>query len=405
MSEAPTLDEMIERARALRPLLLESQAETDRLTQPPERVQQALVDNGFYKIITPKRYGGWEMGAWAFVKLTMEIGRGCPSTGWCYSLGYGHTFTAAAFFPPEAQDELFSDNGYLCAASFGYPRGAAKRVDGGYLITGDFPYGSGSPYSNYYMGETYLPAGAPHGPEGAPLFFAVKRDQFELMDDWRGVLGMRGSGSQTVRLNDSFVPDKLVVSTTFSNLTAVNGMTEGYRYHGNTFYRLPQLGLASCYANAVMVGAAYAALDEYENVAKTKKPQFIQALNVKPPKVQAQVPEIQRHYALAAADIEAAENILFGATHDLERMGVDGYEMTDVFRMALRLAVAGRVAWKAVEDPLWRTIGSSQGREGTRMERYWRDLSITWNSPNNGYRESIAAAVGSARWADFISKL
>ena len=405
--EAPSLDELVRRARALRPLLIENQAETERLTQPPLVVQQALVDAGFYKIITPKRYGGWEMGVWPFVKITLEIARGCPSTGWCYSLGYGHAFTAGCFFPPEAQDEMFTDaGGYLCAASFGYPRGTARRVDGGYVVTGDFPYGSGSPYSNFYMGETLAPAGSPHGPEGSPLFFSVHRDQYELMDDWHGMLGLKGSGSQTVRLKDSFIPDNLVVATNFSRLsTDENGMTLGYAHHGNPFYRIPQLSFAANYANAVMVGAAYAALDEYEHVAKTKKPQTITALGIKPVKVNAQVVEVQKNFGLAHADCEAAEGVLFAASHELERMGRDGYKMEDIFRMTMQIAVAGKISWKAVEETLWRTIGSSQGMSGARMERYWRDLSIAWNSPNNGYRESLATAFTQMRWADFLKSL
>jgi len=405
--EAPSLDELVRRARALRPLLIENQAETERLTQPPLVVQQALVDAGFYKIITPKRYGGWEMGVWPFVKITMEIGRGCPSTGWCYSLGYGHTFTAAAFFPPEAQEEMFTDaGGYLCAASFGYPRGTARRVDGGYVVTGDFPYGSGSPYSNFYMGETIAPAGSPHGPEGTPLFFAVHRNQYELLDDWGAIMGLKGSGSQTVRLKDSFIPDNLVVATNFSALSAdAEGMTHGYKLHGNSLYRIPQLALAANYGNAVMVGGAYAALDEYEHVAKTKKPQTITALGIKQLKVNAQVTEVQKNFGLANADCEAAEGILFAASQELERMGREGYKMEDILRMVLFIAVAGRISWKAVEETLWRTIGSSQGMSGARMERYWRDLSIYWNSPNNGYRESVATAFAQSRWGDFLKSL
>lgn len=406
-TECPGLDELVRRARELRPLLLKNQALTEQLTQPPLEVWQAMVDAGFFKIITPKRYGGWEMGTWAFVKITLEIGRGCPSTGWCYSLGYGHTFTAAAFFPESAQDEMFRDaEGYLCAASFGYPRGTARRVEGGYMITGDFPYGSGSPYSNYYMGETLAPADSPHGPEGTPLFFAVHRNQYELMDDWGAIMGLKGSGSQTVRLKESFVPDNLIVATNFSRLSAdENGSTHGYALHGNGFYRIPQLALASNYGNAVMVGGAYAALDEYERVAKTKKPQNITALGLEQLKVQAQVPEVQKNFGLAHADCEAAEGILFAASAELDRMGRDGYQMEDIFRMVLFIAVAGKVSWKAVEETLWRTVGSSQGMSGARMERYWRDLSIYWNSPNNGYRESVATAFTRSHWGEFLETL
>ena len=398
-TEAPSLDELVRRARDLRPMLMEHQAETEELTQPPLVVWQALLDAGFFKIITPKRYGGWEMGVWAFVKVTEEIARGCMSTGWCYSLGYGHAYTAAAFFPPDAQDAMFRDAGYLCAASFAYPCGKAERTDGGYIVTGDFPYGSGSPYSNYYMGEFKAPEGSPHAPEGELLFFAAPRDQYELLDDWHGILGLRGSGSQTVRLEQSFIPDNLIVSTCFSNLRAKDGTTLGYEYHRNPFFLLPQLGFAACYGNAVIIGGSLAAADEFEHIALTKPPRVPGALGAARYRIQAQVPDVQRNFALALADIEASEAVLKGVSLDLEALACREYDMSDVLSVVLRLAAAGKFSWKAVEDRLWRTIGSSQAFAGKRMDRYWRDLSTYWNSPNNGYREMFAVGYAQGRWA------
>ena len=400
---APSLDELIARARALRPLLMENQLNTEKLTQPPLIVWQALLDAGFFRIITPKRYGGWEMGAWAFVKITEELARGRMSTAWCYSLGYGHAYTGAAFFPEAAQDEMFGEHGYLCAASFAYPCGEARRVEGGYIVTGDFPYGSGSPYSNFYMGEFRAPANSPHGEEGSLLFFAAPRDQYELLDDWHGMMGLRGSGSQTVRLSQAFIPDRLVVATCFSNLRAINGTTYGYELHKNPFYRLPQLGFAACYGNAVVVGGSLAAVDEFEHIARTKPPRVPGALDVPRFKYQAQVADVQRNFALALADVEAAEGILRATSEDLVALGGRDYDMTDCLSIVLRMSAAGKVAWKAVEDRLWRTIGSSQARDGTRMERYWRDLSTYWNSPNNGYRELFAIGYAQGRWADLLS--
>lgn len=401
----PSLEELVGRARELRPMLRGRQAETEALSQPPLDVWQMLLDAGFFKIITPRRYGGWEMGVWPFVKITLEIARGCMSTAWCYSLGYGHAYTGAAYFPQEAQDEMFGETGYLCAASFAYPCGKARRVEGGYVVTGDFPYGSGSPYSNYYMGEFQAPAGSPHGPEGSLLFFSAPRDQYELLDDWHGIMGLRGSGSQTVRLNESFIPDRLMVATCFSNLRAIDGTTLGHELHGNPFYRLPQLGFAACYANAVVIGGSLAACDEFEHVARTKPPRVPGALNVQKFKYQAQVQDVQRNFALGLADVEASEGILRATSEDLAALGEREYDMTDCLSVVLRLSAAGKFAWKAVEDRLWRTIGSSQAREGKRMERYWRDLSTYWNSPNNGYRELFAVGYAQGRWADLLAEV
>jgi 3-hydroxy-9,10-secoandrosta-1,3,5(10)-triene-9,17-dione monooxygenase len=194
-----------------------------------------------------------------------------------------------------------------------------------------------------------------------------------------------------------------VVATCFSNLRAIGGTTLGYELHKNPFYRLPQLGFAACYGNAVVVGGSLAACDEFEHIARTKPPRVPGALDVPRYKYQAQVPDVQRNFALALADVEAAEGILRATSDDLAALGDRDYDMTDCLSIVLRMASAGKFAWKAVEDRLWRTIGSSQARDGARMERYWRDLSTYWNSPNNGYRELFAVGYAQGRWADLLT--
>jgi 3-hydroxy-9,10-secoandrosta-1,3,5(10)-triene-9,17-dione monooxygenase len=392
-TEIPSHDELLERARALRPMLLERQEETERNTCPGPETQQAFVDAGFYKVLLPKRYGGYEHGPWTFMSLAIELARGCPSSAWCWALGHGHVFTAASFFSPEAQDEFFADDGYYVAASFGYPRGTAERVDGGYVISGVWPYGSGSPYSNYYMGQTLAPAGSPHGPEGSYLFFVASRSDFEVLSDWGHVLGLRGSGSNSVKIENAFVPDHWVLPGSFAQLGAVDGGTPGSRYHDNWVYAMPQLGYAASYIPALVVGMGYAALDEYERIIRVKPPERMPGFNPSPdePQVRAEVAEYQKSYGLAVMGVEGAEAILRCVCQDLEVIARRGdYASEEVLRLAMQASLAGRLVWDAVLEHLWRTGGSSVVADGQRMQRYFRDLATNFTAPGQAMRDSVA---------------
>ena len=398
-TDIPTHEELIERARALGPFLIERQEETERNTFPKEDIQQAFIDNGFYKVLTPKRYGGYQMNAWSFLRLAIELARYNPSAAWCYALGHSHAYTAAAFFSPEAQDELFgAPDGYLVAASFAFPRGEARRVDGGYIINGAYPYGSGSPYSNYYFGVVPAPAGSPHAPEGQHISFVAKRDDFTVGDDWGAVLGMRGSGSATVTIKDAFVPDQWVLPTTYTMLGAVDGHTPGSIYHDDSTYAMPQLGFATTYPPALVIGMGFGALDTYAEVIKKKAPERIPGISdaaTMAAKVKAEVPEYQRVFGLASMEIEAAEALMKSVCDGLADMGAQGsMNPEENLKLALRTGYAGRLVWNAVNEHLWRTGGSSQALDSAKMQRYFRDIATWYTAPGNGQRDSMGQMYG-----------
>ncbi|HWU09293.1 MAG TPA: acyl-CoA dehydrogenase family protein [Streptomyces sp.] len=398
----PTHEELIERARALRPFLIERQEETELNTFPTEEVQQAFIDNGFYKVLTPKRYGGYQMNAWSFLRLAIELARANPSAAWCYTLGHSHAYSAAAFFSPEAQEELFSaPDGYFVAASFAFPRGEARRVDGGYVINGVYPYGSGSPYSNHYMGVVPAPAGSPHGPEGSHLSFVAKREDFTVGDDWGNILGMRGSGSGTVTIKDAFVPDHWILPNSYTALGAVDGSTPGSLYHGDSTYAMPQLAFASTYPPALVIGMGFGALDAYEEVIKKKAPERIPGITdpaILNAKVKAEVSEYQRAFGLASMEIEAGEALMKSVCDELAEMGAEGsVDPERNLKLTCRTGYSGRLVWNAVNEHLWRTGGSSQALNSARMQRYFRDIATWYTAPGNGHRDSVAQMYGQTR--------
>src|ERR1700761_6450376 len=126
---------MIDRAIALRPLLRETQAETEKRTYIVEEVQQACVRAGFYRLYVPRRYGGYEFDVTTFVRVVLELAKGDPSAAWCLGLASGHALAVAG----------------------GAPLGPATRVEDGWELNGKVSYCSGIPSSTHYMGQALLP--------------------------------------------------------------------------------------------------------------------------------------------------------------------------------------------------------------------------------------------------------
>ncbi|HKO27284.1 MAG TPA: acyl-CoA dehydrogenase family protein, partial [Solirubrobacteraceae bacterium] len=141
-----TPQEMIDRATALRPLLREQSAETEQRTVPSEEIHQACVEAGFYRLYIPRRYGGYEFGAPTFMRVVQELSRGDISAGWCIALAAAHALQVASWWPEQAQDEIFGDGDFRCAA-VAAPIGPAARSDDGWELNGKVGYCSGIPIS------------------------------------------------------------------------------------------------------------------------------------------------------------------------------------------------------------------------------------------------------------------
>ena len=369
-----TGDELVAHADELRPRLVELQAETEARTYYSEEIHQAFLDARFYDVLVPKRYGGLELDLGTFWRLGMALARGCPSTAWCLCLPAGHALQTGMLFPEDVQAELFGGL-YICPA-VAAPAGSAKRVEGGWELTSTHPYSSGAPYATHYMGQTFA---APEQEGGAPqmLLFVAPRESWTMLDDWGDTLGLKGSGSHSIRFEQAFVPERFVLENTWLVDTEVAG-TPGAAIHGNPMYAGRTLAYFEGSLAAIMIGAAKGALDEYEQLLRTRKTQ-------RPPIVtRNQDPDYQRWYGLAVGRVGAAEAILLQVAeqwHEACRRSVeDGVPFTreEDLRLNMVAREALTLAWEAMQGQIFRTAGSSAARAGQRIERIFRDMSIGW---------------------------
>ena len=389
----PTPSELVERVREMRPRLLERQAETERLTYYPPSTHEELRAAGVYRILQPRRFGGLEYDVPTFCAVIAELARGCPSTAWCTCLCSAHVMQFSALFEERAQAETFAPDGEFRAASFAGPVGQAVPDGDGYRISGTWPYSSGSPYSTHYLGQALLTPEVGAAPTATQLLFVIGRDQWELLDDWHGVLGLRGSGSHSVRIEDQWIPAHHVVERTMIDLDLEHG-TPGLRLHGNPMYAGHALGFWMLEFVAIAVGTGYAALDEYDRIIRTRPAAWAPAYP------RFQLPEYQRHLGQALGRLAAARAAMDGLAREymeLCRRSVEGgipFTRTDDYRLVSASLEVGRLVWHTVEGILFHTGGSAGARDGERMQRYFRDLATYWSHNTAAQDEVIAERLG-----------
>ena len=382
--------DVIRRAVELRPLLLEDQANSEERGTYSDEMHERFRTAGFYRILQPKMYGGYEFDLTVFARVIMEVARGCPGTGWGLCLASAHALNVAAIFSKEGQDILFGDDGEFAASARGVPSGTATETDGGWIIDGLWDYCSGAPHSNYAVFGVRIVAGDPSNPPALGTA-VVPREQCEMLNNWRGFIGMRASGSNSIRVNKAFVPKSLV---TRQNLFAINieGGTAGYHLHGNAMYSGRMFGFFQTEITSILVGTGFAALDEFERVIKTK----LSAPSAGPPGIISGVQDFLRPYGLALGMLEAARNaVICGAQSYLDycAAGVidsSAYTEVDDMRIQAGLQHAARMAGDAI-DLLYSAAGTSiSAKDGSRLQRYFRDISMARTNPGLAYERTAA---------------
>ncbi|MFE9682166.1 acyl-CoA dehydrogenase family protein [Streptomyces sp. NPDC006285] len=389
--------ELIDRAVALRPALLERQAETEQLTRCPQATHDDFVRAGFYRTLQPRRYGGYEFGLPTFFRVVTEIARGCPSTGWALSLSAAHVLQFAAQFGERAQDEVFGTDGEFRAASTVAPVGVARPDgDGHVLLDGTWPYSSGAPYSTHYLGQTLRAPEEPGGPPGPTVLFVAPRSAWTVLDDGHGALGLRGSGSNSIRMDRARIPRYLTREVSLLDLP-VEGGTPGSKLHGNALYAGRAPSVYHGELAAVMTGIAYAAADEYARILVDRP------LTLEPDRTRAELHDYQRHLGEALGVIHTAQAAVQRTAEDYMeacRRNVSGdapFTVADDNRLAIVFLNAGRTAWDVTQNVLFRTAGSRHARDGERMQRYFRDAAAYWTHIGASMAEPLARRVGCDR--------
>jgi 3-hydroxy-9,10-secoandrosta-1,3,5(10)-triene-9,17-dione monooxygenase len=370
--------EFISRASEIGAELREQQDESDARGCYSEAIHQRLLDGGFYRILQPRMFGGYGSDCETYVRVIMELSRGHPSSGWCYTLASSHALLLGAHFSQAVQRELFGPTADFRSAYAAAPAGRAtfERCGAGYIVSGLWAFASGIPVCTHFMG------GAPIvGADGIPnmVMFVVPRASIEVLPDWGGdaAMGMQASGSNSVRLTRVFIPDAHIVPSPIG-LLSTDGLpdgTPGTRLHQEGLFLGIIFGWFSCEFGAILTGAARAALEEYERIL-TAKPMLFD-----PTRKRMHDPDLQRLLGEAMCRADAGEALTLQATRLYSQQNDAWMKQRQPISAADTLRVWGiaregcRAACEAVEM-LFHSAGASVAKRGDRLQRYFRDVQM-----------------------------
>ncbi len=375
-SARPSVAELLGRARAIGVLARESAIETERARNVSAELVGKMREAELFRVMQPARFGGFEYGYDVFVELVAAVAAGDGSTGWVYSLGAVHPWLIACY-PEEAQQEVWArDRDAIAAVSYA-PTGQAVADKDGYRLTGRFSFASGCDNANWAILGGMLPdKNDKNGRK--PGFFPIPSSQYTIHDDWFTV-GLAGTGSKTIVVDDQYVPAHRVVA--FADMLTGNG--PGTLTNPNPLYRQPMLAGRSALPRRARLGHG------------PRRPRCFQGAGEQPHDARrcrgsnnkiTEFVTVQMRVAEATASIDAATLMIHRDI--VETLAATAAGTADVsLRMRNRLthSFATKLLTQAVDLVFVAGGGAALGLHHP-VQRFWRDIhaasshiSLNWD--------------------------
>lgn len=258
---SPLANELLEKARALHPVLRERAAKCAADAKVPEETIADFKEAGFFKILQSEAYGGYEMDPQVYYSVVIEIAKACMSSAWVLSVVGVHNWQLN-LFDPEAAKEVWGDDPSVLISSSYAPVGLVTRVEGGFTLSGCWSFSSGCEHCDW----VYLGAVAP-GEDGSWAIenyrtFLLPRKDYKIIKNW-DVVGLKGTGSHDIDVDNVFVPEH----RTHFMFGDVNSDKHKSK---RPVYQLPFMQVFSRAVCTATLGALEAALDDYIHVANNR---------------------------------------------------------------------------------------------------------------------------------------
>jgi indole-3-acetate monooxygenase len=349
---------LVERARALAPLIAQEADEIERTRRLTEPVVAALIENGLYRVLLPQSAGGAEAPPEIFMQMLEEVAKVDASTAWC--LGQCSVCAMiAAYLDADATHQIFGVPGSILA--WGAIAGEAHVVPGGYRATGRWNFASGSRQASWLGAHVQIveaDGARRRKPDGAPevrtiLFPLASATMYDVWD----VIGLKGTGTDSYSVENLFIPEKF---------TALRDEPAAVRETG-PLYRLTTHIVFGLGFAAVSLGVARATFDAAVELARGKTSAGIRAMRENNA-VQGAIGRIE-------GNLRAARAYLYATTSEVWRdLEVTG-KYTEGHRAALRLASTWTIHQAAsVVDAAYHMAGATAVFSANKFERRFRDM-------------------------------
>lgn len=359
IERAGTPDDLIKRSEELAPALRERSAETQTLRQPPEATRLDIKRTGIHRLFQPARFGGANAPFSAAVDVMRPLGQACGSTAWAIVQNISHN-SMMCRWPEQAQEDVWREDPAALLSGILIPNlGKARRVDGGYILSGRWPFVSGVSLADWAIFTAFTPG--PNGEEEDRHFLVPKSD-YQILDTWYAI-GLKGSASHDVTLEEVFVPEHR--TTTVDTMRARKPLFDGEAIN----MRAPLYCMFGVYIGGTALGIAEGAVNIYLEQARTRVSR-VSAKAVSDFSTQ------QVKVAEALSCLRAARLLIYGACEEMTKILESDRLPTDEERARCRAEAtfAGQLATRAV-NVVWDAAGGGAIYERNPLSRYFADMS------------------------------
>ncbi|WP_409182002.1 3-hydroxy-9,10-secoandrosta-1,3,5(10)-triene-9,17-dione monooxygenase oxygenase subunit [Amycolatopsis sp. VS8301801F10] len=345
--------------RDLLPVLRERAQETEDARRIPAESVKALQETGFFRLLQPKPYGGFEADPVTFYTAVKLIASACGSTGWVASILGVHPWHVA-LFDARAQADVWGEDHDVRISSSYAPMGKATVVEGGYRLSGRWSFSSGSDHC------TWVLLGGPAFADGKPVDFCtylVPISDYSIVDVWDTV-GLRGTGSNDIVVEDVFVPKHRALSF----MATSKCKTPGQEVNPGPLYRLPYGSVHPSTITAPIIGMAQGAYDAHvEHQGKRVRAAYAGEQSKEDPFSKVRIAE-------AGSEIDAAWLQLTHNIDELYQLACKGEKLPFSTRLRVRRdQVRGTERAISAIDRLFENSGGRALQRGTPIQRFWRD--------------------------------
>jgi 3-hydroxy-9,10-secoandrosta-1,3,5(10)-triene-9,17-dione monooxygenase len=351
--------QLVERAKALGPLLEANALVTESDRRVADDNIAAIREAGLFKIMVPRRFGGLETDLRTKLEIARELGKACGSTAWVTTLLNGCAWIAG-LSSAQAQEDIWGANPDARIAGVFAPLGVTKRVDGGFIISGKWPWASGCLHADWAM--VGMPILGENGEEIDQGLAFMPMAELTIEDTWF-VAGMKGTGSNTIVASEVFVPTHRVMS--MSKIFAGEPPTP---YRDEVLYRCAFIPLLTIILAGPQLGLCSRALEFV--IEKAPK----RSISYTFYKTQSESPSFQMAVAKAAMLVDTAHLHAYRTADEIYGAAADNRRLSYTERAKCRFdaGYVGQIARDAI-GVLMSAHGASSFAEASPMQRIWRD--------------------------------
>jgi len=351
---------VLDGVRDLLPSLRERADEAERLRVVPEASIKEIEETGFFRLLQPKRFDGLEADPVDFYTAVRDIAGACGSTGWVCSVVGVHPWQVA-LFADEAQQAVWGADTATRLSSSYAPTGKAVLTDGGYLLSGKWSFSSGCDHCSWV-----LLGGLVFNSDGQVVdfrTFMVPREQYQVVDVWN-VVGLRGTGSNDIVVEETFVPEAFTLSMGDTGRC----FGPGQEQNPSDLYKLPFHSIFTGTITTPIIGMAMGAYAEHVEM-QNKRVRAAYA-----GEKASLDPFAAVRIARASSDIDAAWALLVNNIREEQAHVAAGEKIPLRLRLKVRRdQVLGTHRAIDALDSLFEASGGRALAEGTYLQRAWRD--------------------------------